>query len=126
MRFVVPLLLLSLVAGSARAQQAPTYVIFFQEWSAALDGAAQGVITNAAAWAKAHPDVNIHVVGFADPTGSRKANILLSELRAQIVVDGLTGEGVGDQRITPVGQGSVQFALTSQESRRVTVSFGPP
>jgi outer membrane protein OmpA-like peptidoglycan-associated protein len=122
MRLAV-LLLLSLLTGTAHAQQAPAYVVFFQEWSAALDDSAQGVIGNAAAWAKAHPDTIVQVVGSADPTGSRQANILLSELRAQVVVDRLATDGVDTQRIAQTGAGSVQFTLTSQESRRVTISF---
>lgn len=123
MRLAV-LLLLSLLAGTAHAQQSPTYVVFFQEWSAALDNSAQAVIANAATWAKAHPDTVVRVVGSADPTGSRAANILLSELRAQVVADQLGADGVDAQRIAQTGQGSVQFALTAQESRRVTISFG--
>jgi outer membrane protein OmpA-like peptidoglycan-associated protein len=122
MRLAV-LLLLSLLTGTAYAQQAPAYVVFFQEWSAALDDSAQGVIGNAAAWAKAHPDRIVQVVGSADPTGSRQANILLSELRAQVVVDQLAADGVDTQRIAQTGTGAVQFTLTSQESRRVTISF---
>jgi outer membrane protein OmpA-like peptidoglycan-associated protein len=124
MRLAV-LLVFSFMVGSARAQQAPTYVVYFQEWSAALDASAQSVIAHAADWAKANPGPSVRVTGFADPTGSKKANILLSELRAQVVVDQLTGDGVDANRIAQAGQGSVQFALTSQESRRVTVSFGP-
>jgi len=123
MRLAV-LLLLSLLAGTAYAQQAPTYVVYFQEWSAALDTSAQAVITDAAGWAKVHPDTTVQVVGSADPTGSRAANILLSELRAQVVVDQLTQDGVDARRIAQTGQGSVQFALTSQESRRVAITFG--
>jgi outer membrane protein OmpA-like peptidoglycan-associated protein len=123
MRLAV-LLLLSLLTGTAYAQPALTYVVYFQEWSAALDDSAQAVITKAATWAKTHPDTTVQVVGSADPTGSRAANILLSELRAQVVVDQLGGDGVDTQRIAQTGTGSVQFALTSQESRRVTISFG--
>lgn len=123
MRLAV-LLLLSLLGGPAYAQQAPTYVVYFQEWSAAFDAPAQAVIANAATWAKTHPDRTVQVVGSADPTGSRAANILLSELRAQVVVDQLAQDGVDAQRIAQTGQGSVQFALTAQESRRVTISFG--
>lgn len=122
MRLAV-LLLLSLLVGTAHAQQAPTYVVYFQEWSAALDDSAQAVITNAATWAKAHPNTTVQVVGSADPTGSRQANILLSELRAQVVVDQLATDGVDTPRIAQTGTGSIQFALTSQESRRVTISF---
>jgi cytochrome c oxidase subunit 2 len=118
------LLLLGLLAGTAHAQQAPTYVVCFQEWSAALDEPAQGAIANAATWAKAHPTTTAQVVGSADPTGSRAANILLSELRAQVVVDQLATDGVDTQRIVRTATVSIQFALTSQESRRVTISFG--
>jgi outer membrane protein OmpA-like peptidoglycan-associated protein len=124
MRLVV-LMLLSLLAGTAHAQQSPAYVVFFQEWSAALDDSAQGVIGNAAAWAKAHPDTIVQVVGSADPTGSRAANILLSELRAQVVVDQLATDGVDTQRIAQTGTGSVKFTMTSQESRRVAITFAP-
>jgi len=123
MRLVI-LLLLSLLGGTAYAQQSPTYVVYFQEWSAAFDNPALSVIAEAAGWAKTHPDMIVQVVGSADPTGSRAANILLSELRAQVVVDQLAADGVNSQRIAQTGQGSVQFALTAQESRRVTVTFG--
>lgn len=124
MRLAV-LLLLSLLTGTAYAQQSPAYVVYFQEWSAALDDSAQGVITNAAAWAKSHPNTTVQVVGSADPTGSRAANILLSELRAQVVVDQLTADGVEAQRIAQTATGSIKFSLTSQESRRVAITFAP-
>jgi len=123
MRRLAPLLLFCLFAGSAYAQTTPNYVIFFQEWSAALDDSAQGVITQAANWAKAHPGSRVVVTGFADTTGSQKANLLLSELRAQMVVDQLTADGVTEQRMRPVGRGSVKSAFNMQESRRVQVSF---
>jgi outer membrane protein OmpA-like peptidoglycan-associated protein len=119
-------LLLCVATGSARAADAPPqkFVVFFQEWSAALDDSAQSVITQAAEWVKAHPRNVVHVNGFADPTGSRQANTLLSDLRAQVVVDQLQSDGVDPKRIRQRGHGSVQFALTSQESRRVEISIG--
>ncbi|HEY6433274.1 MAG TPA: OmpA family protein [Acetobacteraceae bacterium] len=123
MRSVFALLLLGLSAGCAAAQAPPSYVVFFQEWSAALDEPANGVIGHAAAWAKTHPGMTIQVTGFADPTGSRKANVLISELRAQVVVDQLATDGIDPSRISQVGEGSVQPALSTQESRRVQVSF---
>jgi outer membrane protein OmpA-like peptidoglycan-associated protein len=117
-------LLLCVMAGSVRAADPPTqrFVVFFQDWSAALDDSAQAVISNAAEWVKAHPGNIAHVNGFADPTGSRKANALLSDLRAQMVVDQLLSDGVSERRIRQRGHGSVQFALSSQESRRVEIS----
>jgi outer membrane protein OmpA-like peptidoglycan-associated protein len=108
---------------AAHAQQ-PPFVIFFQQWSAATDGSAQDVIVRAADWAKSHPRDRIQVIGFADPTGSREANILLSELRAQVVVDGLATAGVEGRHIQHVGRGSVQFAATPLEARRVEIRIG--
>jgi outer membrane protein OmpA-like peptidoglycan-associated protein len=123
-RLGILFLLLCVAASSARAADTPPqkFVVFFQEWSAALDDSAQAVITHAADWVKAHPGNVAHVNGFADPTGSKQANVLLSELRAQVVVDQLLTDGVDAARIKQRGHGSVQFALTSQESRRVEIS----
>ena len=123
-RLGILFLLLFVTAGSVRAADSPSqrFVVFFQDWSAALDDSAQAVISNAAEWVKSHPGNIAHVNGFADPTGSRKANALLSDLRAQMVVDQLLSDGVSERRIRQRGHGSVQFALSSQESRRVEIS----
>jgi outer membrane protein OmpA-like peptidoglycan-associated protein len=122
------LLLLCAATSSTRAADVPAqkFVVFFQEWSAALDDSAQSVITRAADWVKSHPGNVAHVNGFADTTGSKEANILLSELRAQVVVDQLQTDGVDPARVKQRGHGSVQFALTSQESRRVEISISRP
>jgi outer membrane protein OmpA-like peptidoglycan-associated protein len=125
-RLGILLLLFCVAMGSARAADAPSqkFVVFFQQWSAALDDAAQSVIGQAAEWVKSQPGNVAHVNGFADPTGSKRANALLSDLRAQMVVDQLQTDGVAANRIRQRGHGSVQFALTSQESRRVEISIG--
>ena len=119
------LLLLVMAATGVRDADPPAqkFVVFFQEWSAAIDDSAQSVITQAADWVKAHPGDIAHVNGFADPTGSKQANILLSDLRAQVVVDQLVSDGVDTKRVRQRGHGSVQFALTGQESRRVEISI---
>jgi outer membrane protein OmpA-like peptidoglycan-associated protein len=124
-RLGILFLLLHLATGSARAADAVSqnFVVFFQEWSAALDDSAQSIIGQAAEWLKSHAGSVAHVNGFADPTGSRKANILLSDLRAQIVVDQLQTDGADPKRIRQRGHGSVKFALTSQESRRVEINI---
>ncbi len=118
-------LLLCAATGGAHAAEPPAqkFVVFFQEWSAAIDDSAQAVITQAADWVKSHPGNVAHVSGFADPTGSKEANILLSELRAQVVVDQLQSDGVYPKQVRRRGHGSVQFALTSQESRRVEIAI---
>ena len=124
-RLGILFLLLSVATGSVRAADVPSqkFVVFFQEWSAALDDSAQTVIGQAAEWVKSHPGNVAHVNGFADPTGSKKANALLSDLRAQMVVDQLQTDGVDSNRSRQRGHGSVQFALSSQESRRVEISI---
>jgi outer membrane protein OmpA-like peptidoglycan-associated protein len=48
----------------------------------------------------------------------------MSDLRAQVVVDQLLSDGVDAKRVRQRGHGSVQFALSSQESRRVEISVG--
>jgi outer membrane protein OmpA-like peptidoglycan-associated protein len=124
-RLGILFLLLCVATGSVRAADVPSqkFVVFFQEWSAVLDHSAQTVIGQAAEWVKSHPGNVAHVNGFADPTGSKKANALLSDLRAQMVVDQLQTDGVDSNRIRQRGHGSVQFALSSQESRRVEISI---
>jgi outer membrane protein OmpA-like peptidoglycan-associated protein len=115
------MLAMSAAVTTAGHAQTPAFVVFFQEWSAAVDGPAQDVVTKAAQWIKGHPGQPARVIGYCDPTGTRAANILLSELRAQVVSDALVSAGVSPERISKIGRGSVQFAGSSLESRRVEV-----
>jgi outer membrane protein OmpA-like peptidoglycan-associated protein len=125
MRRIALLFLLCFAMARADAAEPATqkFVVFFQEWSAKLDDAALAVIDQAAANAKAHPNAVVHVEGFADPTGSHAANALLTDLRAQVVMDQLQTDGVPVSHLHGRGHGSVQFALSSQESRRVEISL---
>jgi len=120
------LILLSVMIGGARAAEPASqrFVVYFQLWSAALDDTAQAIVDQAAAVAKATPGTSVRVLGFADPTGSRQANVLLADLRAQVVVDQLVAGGIGAARIHQRSHGPVQFASTSQESRRVEIAVG--
>jgi len=126
MRRIVFLFLLCFALASADAAEPPTQklVVFFERWSAKLDDSGLAIISQAGDYAKAHPDVLVHVEGFADPEGSRKANILLTDLRTQVVMDQLQSDGVPVPRIRGRGHGSAHFALSSQESRRVEISLG--
>lgn len=106
--------------------QAPArnFVVFFETWSGALDSQAQSVIQAAAAAAKAAPSDAVVVTGTADPTGSARANSLVSALRAQQVADSLVEMGVGAARITQNAYGSTDFTLAGIESRRVVIAIG--
>jgi outer membrane protein OmpA-like peptidoglycan-associated protein len=124
MRRVVVLFLLCFASLPVRAADSPMkFVVFFQEWSANLDDPAQGVIGHAADAAKAHKG-RVRVDAFASPTGSRKANELLSDLRAQLVMDQLQADGVALARTIGRGHGPVHYALSAQESRRVEIIIG--
>ena len=101
-------------------------VVYYQEWSAALDDSAQQIVKSAATWANSHPTSSVEVVGYADPEGSPQANRDVSRTRAQRVADELIADGVAKERITVTAHGSVGFAMDSQESRRVTISLGAP
>jgi outer membrane protein OmpA-like peptidoglycan-associated protein len=126
MRRLVLLLVLLCATGGVRAADVPAqkFVVFFQEWSAAMDDPALSVIAQAADWVKSHPGNVAHVHGFASPVGSRQANVLLADLRAQVVADQLQADGIDPKRIAQRGRGPVEFALTPQESRRVEISIG--
>ncbi len=124
MRRIGLVLLGCFIIAHARAADTPArkFVVFFQQWSAALSPHAVIVISHASDFAKANPGEAVHVNAFADPTGSHKANALLTDLRAQVVMDQLQKDGVPETRLLGRGHGSVQFALTPQESRRVEIT----
>ena len=124
-RFAMLLLLLFATIPGAQAAEPPTrkFVVFFQEWSVAIDDAAESVISQAATFARDNPNRPVRVTGFADPTGTRKSNILLSELRAQRVADYLMQDGVPEMWIKMRGKGPVLYAISSVESRRVEISI---
>ena len=79
MRRLAMLLLLvsAMISGApmpgAQAADPPgrKFVVFFQEWSVAIDDAAVTVITEAAHLALEHPRVAVQVTGFADPEGGQ-------------------------------------------------------
>lgn len=125
-RWVMLGALLALTACGAMDTPGQRYVVFFPEWSAQLDPAASGSIAGAAARAKRHPGQPVIVTGFADLTGSVQANQDISGLRAQVVVDALVADGVPAGDIQKQAAGSVDYALNSQESRRVEILVGAP
>jgi len=127
MRRFAWLLVFTLTACVGSAPSAPhRFIVFFQEWSAAIDAPASTAITGAAQWAKDHPDAVVKVIGYADPTGSGAANDSMSQTRAQVVADQLVTDGVDRNRIGLGAEGATGFTQTSQESRRVEIVIGGP
>jgi outer membrane protein OmpA-like peptidoglycan-associated protein len=119
-RFFSAAIALSLLALPALAQ--PARIVFFPDWSGAIDDSAQHVIAEAAAAAKQSPDARITVTGYADSTGSEQANIYLTQLRAQRVIDAMVADGVPASRLKMVAAGRQEEPGVA--SRRVEISIG--
>ena len=102
-----------------------SYAVYFQEWSAGLDGSGRKAVSQAADNAHQHPGVPILVSGYAaNDTGSNAANQLLSRTRAQVVVDQLRADGVDVSRIRINAQGATSYQLDPLEARRVNIAVG--
>lgn len=101
-----------------------SFVVFFVEWSAALDMSAASVISAAATAAKANPTEPVVVTGTADPIGSARANSLISALRAEQVANALIAAGVASTRIEQRALGGTDYQLNALESRRVIIAIG--
>jgi outer membrane protein OmpA-like peptidoglycan-associated protein len=112
---------LSLIVLPAGAQ-AQVHIVFFADWSGAVDDSAKNVIDQAAAAAKHLPDAEITVTGYADSTGSERANVYLTELRAQRVIDALVADGVPASRLKMVAAG--RQPQVGVVGRRVEISIG--
>jgi outer membrane protein OmpA-like peptidoglycan-associated protein len=124
MRRTLAAALLSLALAPAALAQAPSdraFPIFFEPWSAALDATARQSLGEVAALAAQHPTVPLVVTGYADPVGSREANLVLSRLRAVVVADALREGGIGHERIRVEFRGPTAPAFENLESRRVEI-----
>ena len=98
-----------------------TTLVFFSEWSGLIDSDATAAIQHAADLAKVGSH-KVHVVGYADTTGSETANKILSQLRSQVVTDTLVADGVSADAITQDAKGETPAPSDSkQESRRVSI-----
>ncbi len=119
-------LLLGLASCAAPMRETtPSYVVFFTAFSADLDEPARQVITRAAQAAQASGDRVVRVEGYADSIGSTEANRILTQLRAQVVADGLAERGIPRSRIVLRPRGA-QGGDPGIESRRVDINIAAP
>ena len=127
MRRFAAICLLLVLAACAQPQDAGVrrQLVFFQEWSAAMDQEAQDAVSAAAAVVKANPASPVTVIGYADPEGSPQANREISRARAQVVTDALVKAGIPVGQIVWQAKGSTAFIGTSLESRRVEIVVTP-
>lgn len=84
---------------------------FSADGRASLDDIARRV-------AEAHRPLDVvHVIGHSDRIGNDRANLRLSEQRANAVRDYLVTQGVPADRITAVGRGAVEPVVTCERER---------
>jgi outer membrane protein OmpA-like peptidoglycan-associated protein len=83
----------------------PDYIVFFQQDSVTVDPTAAAIIARAAAKARTMPDAAVIVRGYTDSAASARADVLLSQQRAQNVADALVADGVASSRISRHGNG---------------------
>ena len=115
---------LALAAPPARASE--KFIVFFPAWSAELEPAAQDVVAAAIAYAQQNTAMRVEVIGFASTNGGEKANLYLSLLRAQRIVDAMATGGVAPARLSRVGEGAVNAVGSAEEARRVEIVVRTP
>ena len=67
------------------------------------------VLDEAAATLKANPNITVDVNGYCDAIGGEEYNLMLSERRANAVVEYLVQQGVPASRLIPHGYGKTNF-----------------
>ena len=91
--------------SSAIREAAAAAKLYFSNGSASLESGAAAALKAVATVAKGCHDVVIEVAGHTDSTGSPDANKLLSEQRANSVVDYLKQSGVDGSKLKAIGMG---------------------
>ena len=87
--------------------------------SAALDGGAQDVLREQAAWIRQFPEVRFRVYGHTDKVGSDSYNKALGLRRAQAVVAFLASQGISTSRLEAVVSfGETQPLIVTQGRER--------
>jgi outer membrane protein OmpA-like peptidoglycan-associated protein len=74
-------------------------------------------------WLEAHTGATVVVSGYADPSGSSDANMMLSQLRAESVRDYFVGHGIAAARVEvkAFGDTARKYGDADGRNRRVTV-----
>ncbi len=101
------------------------FLVFFQEWSGAIDDSALVTVAAAAERARAMPAARVVITAFADPGGSAEANADITRLRARLISDRLESLGVAPARIDRRAMGAVAPIGGPQESRRAEIVIAP-
>jgi outer membrane protein OmpA-like peptidoglycan-associated protein len=118
-------LLLAALGGCGWLTDSQKYSVYFQPYSADLDQQARDTIHAAADFARAHPLQRVTLNGFSSPPDPGRDIDGLSAHRADVVKQVLVADGVGEERITTVANGTTDpKTLPDIAVRRVDISVG--
>lgn len=121
----ITLLLLSALACCSRAPSGQQYSVYFQPYSALLDGQARETIQAAADYAQSHRGAPVSVTGYSAPPDPGKDVDGLSVQRAQAVAQLLATAGVEPGVITTSANGITDpKAMPTVSVRRVDITVG--
>jgi outer membrane protein OmpA-like peptidoglycan-associated protein len=122
----ISILTLTTLGGCGILGDTGKYSVYFQPYSAALDGQAHDTIHDAAGYAKAHPVLPVVVTGFSAPPDPKQDIEGLSDQRAEAVKQGLIAAGISPNRIVTVGNGVTDPKnMPTVSVRRVDIGVGP-
>jgi outer membrane protein OmpA-like peptidoglycan-associated protein len=101
--------------------------LLFDTNQATLQSASDEQVGNVAAILKAYKSVTVRLGGYTDSTGDPKANLALSEARAQNVMAALVKLGVAPERMSAQGYGATHPVADNateegrQKNRRISL-----
>jgi len=118
---------------AAEAAAAKDFVVYFPFDQYVLTPEAQGVVQQAADYAKTGNATRVTVVGYTDTSGGFAYNMRLSERRAKATADALVAEGVAQTALQVDWKGKTDLAVPTPDqvkeplNRRATIdiNFGP-
>lgn len=105
--------------------------VLFDSASADVSPQAQDIIAQVADVVRDDPNLMIEVDGYTDTAGDSRANMELSQRRAENVADLLVDDGIDANRIDPIGFGETHLAvetpdnISEPKNRRVVIRLDP-
>jgi outer membrane protein OmpA-like peptidoglycan-associated protein len=89
--------------------------IFFEFGKATFTSESYEELNKMVSFMEANPNVNVEIAGHTDNIGSDAVNKKLSQMRANKVVDYLTGKGIDRRRLNAVGYGEERPIVSNDD-----------
>ena len=123
-RLLVPALLLAVAGCSVFREPRPTYVVFFDQGSTALDDPARSAVADAARAANAVPSQTVTISSYVPATGSADATeTARAQARAELIATQLVTDGVRADRLRRTPPSPDTQTPSGVASRRVEIDI---